>query len=100
LGKFGDCGSVGKGVNEIKIDYDPGSRVYFGRSDFTVVILLCGGTKKECDYERSGTRFVSLNPDNFSHSSNLTAPKTWAADEPAKWNIAGNPELIWTKKCF
>lgn len=47
LGNFGDCRPVGEGVSEIRIDYGPGYRVYFGRSDFAVVILLCGGTKKK-----------------------------------------------------
>ena len=47
LGNFGDCKPVGEGVNELRIDYGPGYRVYFARSDFAVVILLCGGTKKK-----------------------------------------------------
>jgi len=46
LGNFGDCKSVGKGVNELRVDYGPGYRVYYGKSKTTIVILLCGGSKK------------------------------------------------------
>jgi putative addiction module killer protein len=46
LGNFGDCKPVGKGVNELRVDYGPGYRVYYGKSGSTIVILLCGGSKK------------------------------------------------------
>jgi len=42
LGNFGDCKPVGKGVNELRVDYGPGYRVYYGKSEMTIVILLCG----------------------------------------------------------
>ena len=45
LGNFGDCKSVGSGVEELRIDYGPGYRVYYGREGSLVVILLCGGSK-------------------------------------------------------
>ena len=45
LGNFGDIKSVGAGVNELRIPYGPGYRVYFGKSESKVVILLCGGDK-------------------------------------------------------
>lgn len=45
-GNFGDHQSVGKGVWELKLDFGPGYRVYYAFKNETVVILLCGGSKK------------------------------------------------------
>jgi putative addiction module killer protein len=45
-GNLSNVKSVGGGVLEYKIDFGPGYRVYFGRDGDTLVILLCGGTKK------------------------------------------------------
>ena len=46
MGNFGDVRPVGGGVNELRIHYGPGYRVYFVRRGPAVVILLCGGDKK------------------------------------------------------
>lgn len=45
-GIFGDCEPVGEGVLELREHLGAGYRVYFGRHGRTVVILLCGGTKR------------------------------------------------------
>jgi len=45
-GNLGDCKSVGEGVAELRVDYGPGYRVYFGQKGQTLVVLLCGGDKR------------------------------------------------------
>lgn len=47
LGNFGDCEPVGEGVHELRIAYGPGYRIYFGNDGKQLVILLCGGTKRQ-----------------------------------------------------
>jgi putative addiction module killer protein len=37
---------VGDGVQELREHFGAGYRIYFGQHGKTVVILLCGGTKK------------------------------------------------------
>ena len=45
MGNFGYARSVGEGVFELKIDFGPGYRVYYGLDGDTLVVLLCGGDK-------------------------------------------------------
>ena len=45
LGNLSNVKGVGAGVQEFRIDFGPGYRVYFGRDGDRLVILLAGGTK-------------------------------------------------------
>ncbi len=43
---LGDHKFCGEGVWELRIDYGPGYRVYYGQAGKVLVLLLCGGTKR------------------------------------------------------
>lgn len=45
LGLFGDVEPIGEGLSELRLDYGPGYRVYYGREGNKVYLLLCGGDK-------------------------------------------------------
>jgi putative addiction module killer protein len=71
-GNFGNVGSVGGGVSELRFDFGPGYRVYFFQLEQGLFYVLCGGTKdtqerdvrwaktmkavKEQDHEREKAR--------------------------------------------
>ena len=46
-GNLSNCKSVGGGVQERKIDFGPGYRIYFGRDGERLVILLGGSEKRD-----------------------------------------------------
>lgn len=45
LGNLGQNRSLGDGVWELKIDFGPGYRVYYGEDGPRIVVLICGGDK-------------------------------------------------------
>ena len=46
IGEFGDCRALGDGVWEIRLQFGPGYRIYFGRAVDASVVRLCGGEKR------------------------------------------------------
>jgi len=45
LGNTGDHKSLGNGIHELRINYGPGYRVYYGKTGKRIILLLCGGNK-------------------------------------------------------
>ena len=45
-GNFGSAKMLQEGVSELKLDFGPGYRVYFGRDGKIIIILLGGGSKR------------------------------------------------------
>ena len=48
-GNFGAAKVLREGVSELRLDFGPGYRVYFGRDGMTLIILLGGGSKRRQD---------------------------------------------------
>jgi putative addiction module killer protein len=48
-GNFGAAKALNEGVSELRLDFGPGYRVYFGREGKTVILLLGGGSKRRQD---------------------------------------------------
>lgn len=52
---FGDCEPVGDGIQELKINYAKGYRIYFKKEDGKIIVLLIGGDKssQKSDIEKA-----------------------------------------------
>lgn len=45
LGNLGDWKNVGNSVFELRFNFGSGYRIYFGRQNQAIILLLCGGDK-------------------------------------------------------
>jgi putative addiction module killer protein len=62
MGNPGDAKSVGHGIQEMRIDYGPGYRIYYAYRGSQIVLLLCGGDKRtqQQDIKRARTLAEAL----------------------------------------
>ncbi|MBB1632853.1 type II toxin-antitoxin system RelE/ParE family toxin [Cupriavidus sp. UME77] len=44
-GNFGDSEPIGDGLSEMRIDFGPGYRIYYGREGAVAYLLISGGDK-------------------------------------------------------
>ena len=63
FGHFGDTKPVGEGIQEMRINYAKGYRVYFKEINGRIIILLVGGNKstQRKDIERAKKIFKEIN---------------------------------------
>jgi putative addiction module killer protein len=45
VGNFGDHKAVGQGIWELRMDFGPGYRLYYGIQGRDIILLLCAGDK-------------------------------------------------------
>lgn len=45
VGNFGDCKQIGANIFELRCFFGSGYRIYFGKEQERIIILLCGGDK-------------------------------------------------------
>ena len=55
-GNFGAAKTLGEGLCEVRTDFGPGYRVYYGRAGKTLIILLGGGSKRTQDADIAAAR--------------------------------------------
>ena len=62
-GHFGDCKSVGNGIQELRVNFAKGYRVYFKEKDGRIIVLLAGGEKstQQADIEKAKKIWNALN---------------------------------------
>ncbi|MBA4299844.1 putative addiction module killer protein [Algoriphagus alkaliphilus] len=55
VGNLGDTSSVGEGIEEFRIHFGPGYRIYFRRQGERIILLLIGGDKssQESDIKKA-----------------------------------------------
>jgi putative addiction module killer protein len=62
-GLFGDVEPVGEGVSELRLDFGPGYRVYFGQKGFQIHLLIGGSKQGQQNDIRQAKKFWRAHDD-------------------------------------
>jgi putative addiction module killer protein len=70
-GNFGAAKALQDGVFELRLDFGPGYRVYYGREGRTLIILLGGGSKRrqDADIAAAVERWKRYNKNDYNTTS-------------------------------
>lgn len=85
-GNVSNAKAVGAGVTELKMDFGPGYRVYFGRDGRTVILLLGGGTKK-----RQNRDIAAAQERWIEYKSGKSWGNRYGVDHCVQGNCSGSP---------
>ena len=78
-GNFGDFRRLNRDLWELRINYGPGYRVYFGMFTSHIVILLCGGRKgtQQRDIARAQNYWNELRSRSHEYRNDTSADDTF-----------------------
>jgi putative addiction module killer protein/probable addiction module antidote protein len=89
LGNFGDCKALGGGLFELRINWGPGYRVYYGLVGVACILLLCGGDKRKqsADINRAGVSQGLSGKDTMKRKASISH------DEAMVLELRRNPKF-------
>jgi len=96
-GLFGDRRSVGDRVSELRVDVGQGYRLYYTMRGRTVILLLCGGSKKSqtADIRKAEAMVKAADKKRGSGGSRVREQQAGYAAEPGE-PVITDEDLVFT----